>query len=78
MTAVEAGFVEHAANYGTRKGIAYATWREFGVAADVLNRAGTIRGQWEHPVSCLKASKPQCPHTRFDASRRCRPLCLRS
>ena len=45
MTAVEAGFIEHAANYGARKGIAYATWREFGVAADVLNKAGITRGQ---------------------------------
>ncbi|WP_419933193.1 hypothetical protein [Candidatus Poriferisodalis sp.] len=45
MTAVEAGFVEHAASYGARKGIAYTTWREFGVAADVLNRAGITRGQ---------------------------------
>lgn len=45
MTAVEAGFVEHAASYGARKGIAYATWREFGVPADVLNKAGISRGQ---------------------------------
>ena len=45
MTTVEAGFVEHAASYGARKGIAYATWREFGVAPDVLNTAGISRGQ---------------------------------
>ena len=44
MTAVEAGFVAHAADYGARKGIAYATWREFGVAADVLAKAGITRG----------------------------------
>lgn len=43
-TAVEAGFVAHAAAYGTRKGIAYTTWREFGVPADVLNKAGITRG----------------------------------
>ena len=45
MTAVEDGFVTHAKNYGDRKGIAYATWREFGVAADLLARAGITRGQ---------------------------------
>ena len=45
MTAVEAGFVTHAATYGNRKGIAYATWREFGVSAELLGRAGITRGQ---------------------------------
>ncbi len=45
MTVVEAGFITHAVAYGTRKGIAYATWREFGVAADMLARAGITRGQ---------------------------------
>ena len=45
MTAVETGFVEHAAGYGARKGIQYATWREFGVPSDVLIRAGITRGQ---------------------------------
>ncbi|WP_419922764.1 hypothetical protein [Candidatus Poriferisodalis sp.] len=45
MKAVEAGFIAHAANYGNRKGIQYATWREFGVAVDMLARAGITRGQ---------------------------------
>ena len=45
MSIVEAGFVAHAATYGARKGIAYATWREFGVAAELLARAGITRGQ---------------------------------
>ena len=44
MTAVEAGFITHAATYGTRKGIVYATWREFGVPAELLGRAGITRG----------------------------------
>ncbi len=44
MGAVESGFVTHAANYGNRKGIAYATWREFGVPAELLTRAGIMRG----------------------------------
>ena len=45
MTAVENGFSTHAATYGARKGIAYATWREFGVPAELLGRAGISRGQ---------------------------------
>lgn len=44
MASVEEGFVAHAANYGQRKGIQYATWREFGVPADMLARAGITRG----------------------------------
>lgn len=45
MSSVEADFVEHAASYGQRKGIAYATWREAGVPAELLTRAGISRGQ---------------------------------
>jgi len=45
ISSAEAGFVTHAATYGARKGIAYATWREFGVPAEVLNKAGITRGQ---------------------------------
>lgn len=44
MSAVEQGFIAHAANYGARRGVAYATWREFGVPADLLTRAGITRG----------------------------------
>lgn len=45
MSAVEAGFIEHAASYGQRKGIQYATWREARVPADLLAKAGITRGQ---------------------------------
>ena len=45
MASVEAGFVEHAASYGQRKGIQYATWREFGVTPEILARAAVSRGQ---------------------------------
>ena len=45
MTAVEAAFIEHAASFASRRGIAYATWREAGVPADMLGRAGIARGQ---------------------------------
>lgn len=35
-----AGFVAHAKAYSERKGISYTTWREFGVSAEVLKKAG--------------------------------------
>ncbi len=40
LPALEKEFVAVAAEYGERKGIDYATWREAGVPADVLQRAG--------------------------------------
>lgn len=45
MSTVEAGFVAHAASYGQRKGIQHATWREAGVPADVLGKAGISRAR---------------------------------
>ena len=35
-----AGFVAHAKSYSQRKGISYSTWRQFGVPAEVLRKAG--------------------------------------
>ncbi len=43
LSALEGEFVRHAKAYGESKGIAYATWRELGVPADVLTRAGVAR-----------------------------------
>ncbi|MGH9304548.1 MAG: hypothetical protein ACRDZ5_09075 [Acidimicrobiales bacterium] len=40
MPALEKEFVEIASEYGERKGVSYATWRESGVPADVLQKAG--------------------------------------
>jgi hypothetical protein len=44
LTELENAFVAVAAPYGRRKGIVYATWRELGVPAEVLARAGIKRG----------------------------------
>jgi len=44
MAEVEAGFVAAAKSYGDRRGIAYEVWREAGVTAEVLQRAGISRG----------------------------------
>ncbi len=41
---LEDGFVSVAKSYGERKGIAYGTWREVGVPAATLKRAGIGRG----------------------------------
>jgi hypothetical protein len=44
LSALEAEFVGSAAQYAKRKGISYAAWRELGVSADVLKKAGISRG----------------------------------
>ena len=43
-TKAEGAFVRVAKRYSRRKGIAYASWRELGVAPEVLKRAGIGRG----------------------------------
>ena len=43
LSAYEDDFVDVAAGYGQRKGISYAAWRELGVPASVLKRAGISR-----------------------------------
>ncbi len=44
LTELENAFVDVAAAYGGRKGISYASWREVGVPASTLTRAGISRG----------------------------------
>lgn len=44
ISSLEQGFISVAKDYGDRKGIEYATWREFGVSAAVLKSAGIKRG----------------------------------
>jgi hypothetical protein len=43
LSAYEDDFVAVAADYGQRKGISYGAWRELGVSAAVLKRAGITR-----------------------------------
>ncbi len=40
IKALEAGFVEYAAGYSDRKGISWTAWREAGVPAATLRKAG--------------------------------------
>ncbi len=44
LTELEDAFVGVAKSYGERKGISYASWREVGVSASTLTRAGITRG----------------------------------
>jgi hypothetical protein len=44
LTSLEADFVASAKPYSTRKGISYSAWRELGVTAPVLKKAGIGRG----------------------------------
>ena len=41
---IEESFVSVAKGYGDRKGISYASWRDVGVSAATLKRAGISRG----------------------------------
>lgn len=43
LSALEAAFIEHAATYGSNKGISYTAWRTIGVAPEVLRSAGISR-----------------------------------
>ena len=43
LAALETEFVAVASTYSANKGISYAAWRELGVPADVLQRAGVSR-----------------------------------
>lgn len=43
LSELEQGFVDAARGYSERKGISYAAWRELGVDASVLKRAGIRR-----------------------------------
>lgn len=43
LESLEKGFVAVAGSYSERKGVSYAAWREQGVPADVLKRAGIAR-----------------------------------
>jgi hypothetical protein len=44
VSELESAFVEVAKGYGDRKGISYVTWRDVGVSAATLKRAGIGRG----------------------------------
>jgi hypothetical protein len=44
LSGAEKKFVQAAKEYSARKGISYAAWREFGVPAEVLQKAGITRG----------------------------------
>ena len=44
ISELEDAFVEAAVSYSGRKGITYSAWREVGVPAAVLKRAGISRG----------------------------------
>ena len=47
LASLEEEFVNAAAEYGMRKGISYAAWREAGIDPAVLKRAGIRRGGGE-------------------------------
>ena len=45
LDSLEKEFIAAAAPYSARKGISYSAWRELGVTAPVLKKAGVGRGR---------------------------------
>jgi hypothetical protein len=45
LTSLEKEFVKVAGAYGQRKGITYSTWRDVGVSAETLKKAGISRSR---------------------------------
>src|SRR5947199_4916802 len=43
LSGLESAFVKTAKKYADRKGISYAAWRQLGVSADTLKKAGITR-----------------------------------
>jgi hypothetical protein len=43
LSSLEAAFVKTAGKYSDRKGISYAAWRQLGVSAETLKKAGITR-----------------------------------
>jgi hypothetical protein len=43
LSSLESAFVKTAAKYSERKGISYAAWRQLGVSAETLKKAGITR-----------------------------------
>ncbi|HVE93352.1 MAG TPA: hypothetical protein VNB24_00425 [Acidimicrobiales bacterium] len=58
----EEAFVRAARSYGERHGLTYSAWRQIGVNADVLERAGII------PTKSPRATKPTEAPIPTDAS----------
>lgn len=49
LEALESDFVRAARDYGARRGITYAAWREAGIDAAVLKKAGIPRSEQSRP-----------------------------
>ena len=61
LTELEADFVAAAKAYSERRGISYAAWRELGVEAAVLKKAGIGRGAAESQISRFTVARHLTP-----------------
>lgn len=70
---LERDFIRAARSYGDRNGITYAAWRQCGVDADVLERAGLHKADKKPPPAAVRAaaekaaqasSRPDPPETK--------------
>lgn len=56
---LERDFIRVARSYGDRNGITYAAWRQCGVDADVLERAGVHKADKRPPPAAVRAAAEQ-------------------
>ena len=56
---LERDFIRVARSYGDRNGITYAAWRQCGVDADVLERAGLHKADKKPPPAAVRAAAEQ-------------------
>jgi len=64
LDALEQGFVRAAREYGHRRGISYAAWREAGIDAAVLKKAGIARSEPSPPRGTTAKAPTRRPNRR--------------
>lgn len=63
---LERDFIRVARSYGDRNGITYAAWRQCGVDADVLERAGVHKADKRPPPAAVRAAAEQATQVPSD------------
>lgn len=66
LDALEREFVKAARDYGRRRGIGYAAWREAGIDAAILKKAGIARSERTQPRAASAARPTRRTSRRAD------------
>jgi hypothetical protein len=76
LAELEAEFVKVAKAYGERCGVTFSAWRQVGVEADVLEKAGIVRARKPGPVPTqpeLKLESPKAIPTKKAPAKKAAP-----